>query len=69
MLNRLGLEDILERDRISKYERGTLDPPWFVLIAYAELANIWLEVLVKDDLELPEELPAKIKSEGVKVKE
>ncbi len=67
MLRRLGLEDELERDRISKYERATLDAPWFVLCAYADLANVWLEVLVKDDLELPKELPAKIKSEGIKV--
>jgi transcriptional regulator with XRE-family HTH domain len=67
MIRKLGLENQIEQERISKYERGILEPPWFVLCAYAELANVWLEVLVKDDLELPEILPAKIKSEGIKV--
>ncbi|MCU0351983.1 MAG: type II toxin-antitoxin system MqsA family antitoxin, partial [Flavobacterium sp.] len=51
MIRKLGLENQIEQERISKYERGILEPPWFVLCAYAELANVWLEVLVKDDLE------------------
>jgi transcriptional regulator with XRE-family HTH domain len=65
MLRKLGLENDLERDRISKYERGTLDPPWFVLLKYAEAANVYLEVLVDDRLELPDSIPCKWKSEGI----
>jgi transcriptional regulator with XRE-family HTH domain len=65
MLRKLGLEGDLERDRISKYERGTLDPPWYVLCAYADVANVWLEVLVKDELELPKHFPSKEKSAGI----
>lgn len=61
MLRKLGLEDELERDRISKYERGTLDPPWFVLLRYAEVANVYLERLVDDRLDLPEKLPSEKK--------
>ena len=66
IIQRLGLEDKIERERISKYERGVLEPPWFVLCAYADAANVWLEVLVKDDLDLPKTLPSKIKSAGIK---
>lgn len=65
MLRRLGLEDELERDRISKYERGTLEPPLYILCAYADSANVWLEVLIKDNLDLPEQLPSKKKNAGI----
>jgi transcriptional regulator with XRE-family HTH domain len=68
IIQRLGLEDEIERERISKYERGVLEPPWFVLCAYADAANVWLEVLVKDELDLPKALPSKNKSEGIKRK-
>ena len=66
MIRKLGLENDLEQERISKYERGVLDPTWFVLCAYADVANVWLEVLVKDELNLPEKLPSKNKSAGIK---
>jgi transcriptional regulator with XRE-family HTH domain len=68
MIRKLGLENDLEQERISKYERGVLDPPWFVLCAYADVANIWLEALVKDELDLPKMLPSKNKSAGIKRK-
>ena len=64
MLARLKIENEFERDYVSKWERGLLVPPLFVLCAYAEAANVWLEVLVKDELNLPEKLPSKKKSEG-----
>ena len=66
IVQRLGLEDEIERERISKYERGVLEPPWFVLCAYADAANVWLEVLVKDEIDLPKTIPSKIKSAGIK---
>jgi transcriptional regulator with XRE-family HTH domain len=68
MLRKLGLEDDLERDRISKYERGTLEPPWYVLIRYAEAANVFLEAIVDDRLDLPSLIPCKTKSEGIQRK-
>jgi hypothetical protein len=36
------------------------------LLAYSEAANVYLEVLVKYDLNLPETLPSPKKSEGVR---
>jgi len=68
MLRHLGLESEMERDYISKFERGVLEPPLHVLCAYGEAANVFLDALVKDDLDLPESLPARTKSEGIRRK-
>jgi transcriptional regulator with XRE-family HTH domain len=65
MIRCLGLTDELQQDYISKFERGVLIPPLHVLLAYAEAANVWVEVLIKDSLDLPEELPSRVKHEGV----
>lgn len=53
MLNRLGLEDEFERDYISKYERGVLEPPLHVLLRYARAVNVSTDVLIDDKLNLP----------------
>lgn len=64
MSRRLGGEEA-ERAYISKFERGVLVPPLHVLLAYAEAANVWVEALIKDSLDLPDELPSRAKHEGV----
>ncbi len=61
MLRRLGLEDELERDYISKYERGVLEPPLHVLLAYARAVRVSTDVLIDDELDLPARLPSKPK--------
>lgn len=66
MVRRMGVEDEIERDYISKYERGTLEPTLLMILQYARAANIYVEVLIDDTLDLPEKLPASAKSEGVK---
>jgi transcriptional regulator with XRE-family HTH domain len=68
MVRRMGLEDEIERDYISKYERGTLEPSLWVLLQYARAANVWVDVLIDNDLDLPEKLPVRSKSEGAKRK-
>lgn len=68
MVRRLGLEDEIERDYISKYERGTLEPSLWVLLQYARAANVWVDALIDNDIDLPERLPARSKSEGAKRK-
>lgn len=65
MLRRLGLEDEFGRDYISKFERDVLEPPLHVLLRYANVANIYLDVLASDALDLPPDLPASFKSAGV----
>lgn len=66
MIVRLGCPEIsLFRSSISEYEKGVREPPLAVLLRYARLANIYLDVLVDDDLDLPAELPSKLKSAGI----
>jgi transcriptional regulator with XRE-family HTH domain len=59
MLKKLGLDDSLDRASISGYERGEREPPLPVLLRYAKAANICLDVLADDEVELPPKLPAK----------
>jgi transcriptional regulator with XRE-family HTH domain len=68
MLRRLGVDEDLFQGSISGYELGTREPPLAVLLQYARAANVYLEALVDDDLDLPENIPAEVKSEGVRRK-
>lgn len=62
MLKRLGLNNSsVERISISVYELDKREPPLQVLLSYAHLANVWMDVLVDDELNLPDKLPAIIK--------
>jgi transcriptional regulator with XRE-family HTH domain len=61
MLSRLGLTERLNRDDLSKYERGVREPSLPVLLRYARAANVSTDVLIDDDLDLPAKLPAKKK--------
>jgi transcriptional regulator with XRE-family HTH domain len=66
LIRLMRLESEMEQERISKYERGVLEPPLPVLLRYAEVANVYLEVIVDDGVDLPESLPSRKKSEGIK---
>lgn len=66
MLARLGLDERLFRSAISGYELGTREPPLPVLLKYAEEGGVWVDVLINDELDLPEKLPASPKHEGVR---
>lgn len=50
---------------ISEFERGLREPSLLVLLAYAEAANVWVEALIKDTVDLPDELPSPMKHEGM----
>ena len=65
MIRRLGLEDVIDQQYISKYERSALEPPLFVLCAYADVANVTLDCLARDYVDLPDEIPARIKNSGI----
>jgi transcriptional regulator with XRE-family HTH domain len=66
MLHRLGLDEKLSRTSVSAYEVGTSEPPLPVLLDYARIANVWVDVLIDDDLDLPVRLPSAKKHEGVR---
>lgn len=57
MLKILELDDKLFRSAVSGYERGTREPPLPVLLRYARVAGVCMEVLVDDRLNLPTRLP------------
>ncbi|MDX6693252.1 MAG: Helix-turn-helix domain [Blastocatellia bacterium] len=61
MLRRLGVEDLIAYQRISEYELGKREPLLVVLLQYARVAGIHLEVLADDNLDLPAKLPSKPK--------
>ena len=61
MMRRLGFEEELDYKRISEYELGKNEPPLAVLLSYARVAGVCLDVLVDDELDLPAKLPAKPK--------
>jgi transcriptional regulator with XRE-family HTH domain len=65
MLKRLGYEEEFSRNYISAFELGTREPPLPVLLEYGRVANVYVDVLIDDELELPSRFPSLKKSEGV----
>ncbi|HMF56966.1 MAG TPA: helix-turn-helix transcriptional regulator [Pyrinomonadaceae bacterium] len=57
MLKRLEADEIIAYNEISKYELGLREPTLLVLLRYARLANISTDVLIDDEMDLPEKLP------------
>jgi hypothetical protein len=51
-----GFVSDLDRADVSDFERGRRDPGLLTLLSYGRLANVYLDVLVDDKLDLPEEL-------------
>jgi len=66
MLDRLGLAETLFRSSISSYELGASQPPLPILLLYARLAGVCLDVLVDDTLDLPKALPGTPTHRGMK---
>ena len=61
VLRAIRAEDELYRTNISNYELGEREPPLFVLLGYARIAGVCLDVIVDDELNLPAKLPSKPK--------
>jgi transcriptional regulator with XRE-family HTH domain len=66
MLRHLGIGESGYRHYISHFETGLREPTLMVLLDYARIANVLLEVLADDELDLPETLPSPTRSEGVR---
>ena len=65
LLIKLGFQDKLFRSNISQYELGSREPSLLVILNYARLANVYVDVLIDDELDLPEQIPSREKSGGV----
>jgi transcriptional regulator with XRE-family HTH domain len=59
LIRQLGAE--LTQNRISDYELGKSEPPLGILLMYARVAGVCVEVLIDDELDLPAKLPARPK--------
>ena len=68
LLRRLGLTEVLFQGDISAYELGNRVPDLRTLLLLANLAGIFVDVLIDDALDLPNKLPARPKSEGIRRK-
>ena len=53
LVRRLGVQHLIHYTNISKYELDKNEPPLFILLAYARLAEIPVEYLIDDKLDLP----------------
>jgi transcriptional regulator with XRE-family HTH domain len=65
MVHRLEDSEGLTQTSISGYELGQREPPLTVLLSYSKLANVHLEVLADDYLDLPETIPSHRKHAGL----
>ena len=66
MLHRLGAEDLIAYTQMSRFESGEREPSLQLLLLYARAANVFVEALIDDELDLPAKLPSAKKHEGVK---
>jgi transcriptional regulator with XRE-family HTH domain len=65
---RLGVEDLIAYNEISKYELGKNEPYLQILLQYARVAGIHMEDIVDDELDLPENLPGNVRHVGIRSK-
>lgn len=59
MMKQLGFD--IHYSRISEYELGKREPALPIVLRYARLAGVIVDVLIDDELDLPTKLPAKRK--------
>ena len=68
MWRHLGVEDLIWFKQISTYELGTNEPPLPILLRYARAAGVSTDVLIDDELDLPDQIPGTVRHEGIRRK-
>jgi transcriptional regulator with XRE-family HTH domain len=66
MVRLMGLQEELTREEVSSFELGRRQPNLLTLWAYANAANLYVDALILDSVDLPDTLPSPVKSEGVR---
>jgi transcriptional regulator with XRE-family HTH domain len=66
LLRQLDAEPLLALSQISEFETGRREPSLLLILRYARLACVPTEVLIDDELDLPEALPGPINHEEIK---
>lgn len=64
IVQHLDLDELIYPSNISGYETGEREPPLPILLRYARAANVYLDAIVDDELDLSAKLPSPAKSEG-----
>lgn len=59
LISELGCKDEIYQGNISEYESGKRQPPLHILLSYAQLAGVCLDVLANDNFKLPKKIPSK----------
>lgn len=65
MIRRLGLSDTLYQSNISGFELSEREPSLPILLRYAQVAGVYVDVLIDDQLDLPMNLPCQEKNSGI----
>jgi len=60
------MQEELIQGTISAYELGNREPSLLVLLSYARVAGVYVDVLVDDELDLPAKLPVRPRSGGTR---
>lgn len=68
LLKQLDAADLLAYSQISEFETGRREPSLLVLLRYARLAGVPTEVLIDDELDLPDKLPGPTNHEEIRRK-
>jgi transcriptional regulator with XRE-family HTH domain len=68
LIRHLGLAEYLFQGDISAFELGNRIPDLRTLLLLANAIGVYVDVLIDDELDLPEKLPAKPKSDGIRRK-
>ncbi len=66
LLRRLGIEERLTREDVSKYERGLREPSLPTLLKYARAVGVMVDMLIDDEVDLPAKLPCAPKQKDIK---
>jgi transcriptional regulator with XRE-family HTH domain len=61
MVKSLDAEGMIVPGQISEFETGKREPSLIVLLRYARLAGVYVDVLIDDEMDLPARLPARRK--------
>lgn len=65
LIKRLDFEKELVQGTISTYELGKREPSLPLLLRYARLAGVCVDLLIDDELDLPARLPGKYRHEWI----
>lgn len=61
-----GVFGKLDRSYVSGWESGKREPTLEVLLHYSEIAGVWLNAILDDEVDLPARLPCSRMHEGIR---